>query len=609
MKRSLLLLLTLFFAIYGKASITVGDNQVWWGYFNAANASSLSYGGYIGNSSACTIDAAIKIPATEDMVNASAIKAIRLWLGTDVSAISSAMRVWISTSLPKQGSVGADYRKSVPKANIVGGLNEIELDSAFIVDHRDIYVGYTITINKKAYPIMAYGTDVPDGFYFRSYTGTSYGSWYNFYGNEYGRLALQVLLESDSFPTNRVSVADFGETMVVKGTDAKIPITITNKGANAVKSISYTITSDDGEPSEETRKSFTSLAVNADKTLSITFPATEQLGKSKKVFTVTKVNDEPNTLDANSGTGFIISIKEKMPVTPVIEEFTGTWCGWCPRGIVGMEKVHEAYGDQIVQIAVHNSDPMAISAYNSVVNAYVDGFPHSITDRQFEADPSFANLRSALNKSFARMASAAIELSAEWTSEAQESVKFNTTTRFAYSQNNNQYAIAFVLTEDGLKGTGSNWAQTNYYSGQGSSGEMSFWYKMGSSVTGLEYNHVAVAGWSVLNGVNNSVNPNIEADEEQEFSYTGSISSNSVIQDKTKLTAIALLIDRSTGYIVNAAQSKIADFATPIDEVQRSVSKTQQDVFDISGRKLSASQKGINIIRMTDGTVKKVLVK
>ena len=70
MKRSLLLLLTLFFAIYGKASITVGDNQVWWGYFNAANASSLSYGGYIGNSSACTIDAAIKIPATEDMVNA-----------------------------------------------------------------------------------------------------------------------------------------------------------------------------------------------------------------------------------------------------------------------------------------------------------------------------------------------------------------------------------------------------------------------------------------------------------------------------------------------------------------------------------------------------------
>ena len=151
--------------------------------------------------------------------------------------------------------------------------------------------------------------------------------------------------------------------------------------------------------------------------------------------------------------------------------------------------------------------------------------------------------------------------------------------------------------------------QTNYYSGQGSSGEMSFWYKMGSSVTGLEYNHVAVAGWSVLNGVNNSVKPNIEADEEQEFSYTGSISSNTLIQDKTQLTAIALLIDRSTGYIVNAAQSKIADFATPIDEVQSSVSKTQQDVFDVSGRKLSASQKGINIIRMTDGTVKKVLVK
>lgn len=610
MKRTMLLLLTLMAVLAVKAEIVPEDNQMWWGYFNASNAGSLPYSGYIGNNSSCTIDAAIRIPASEEIVSGSSIKAIRLWLGSDVSAISGALRVWISTSLPAQNTIRAECRKTISKADIVGGLNEVELDSAFVVDYRDIYVGFTFSISKKSYPIMAYGDDVPDGFYYRAYTGTNYGSWSNLYGNEYGRLALQVLVEAKEFPTNCVSVADFGETMILMGKSKSIPITITNRGANDVKSIAYTITSEDGETSEEGKKTFTAIGNNVSKTFNISFDADKKAVKSQRTFTVTTVNDEPNTSSVSSGTGFIITLKEEKQVTPVIEEFTGTWCGWCPRGIVGMEKVHEEYGDKVVQIAAHSggSDPMQISAYSSIVNTYCDGYPGSITDRQFEADPSFSGLKSALNQAFNRVAPAAIELYAEWASEEQKAVVFNTTTSFAYSGYNNQYAIAFVLVEDGLKGTGSNWAQQNYYSGQSGSDDMSWWYKQGSSVTGIEFNHVAVAGWNVQNGVNNSVNPNFDPDIPQEFSYTGSISSNSLIQDKRKLKAIAILIDRSTGKIVNAAQSEIADFATAVNSVT-SNSDIPEACYSLDGRKLPNFQKGINIIRMTDGTVKKVLVK
>ena len=610
MKRTMLLLLTLMAVLAVKAEIVPEDNQMWWGYFNASNAGSLPYSGYIGNNSSCTIDAAIRIPASEEIVSGSSIKAIRLWLGSDVSAISGALRVWISTSLPAQNTIRAECRKTISKADIVGGLNEVELDSAFVVDYRDIYVGFTFSISKKSYPIMAYGDDVPDGFYYRAYTGTNYGSWSNLYGNEYGRLALQVLVEAKEFPTNCVSVADFGETMILMGKSKSIPITITNRGANDVKSIAYTITSEDGETSEEGKKTFTAIGNNVSKTFNISFDADKKAVKSQRTFTVTTVNDEPNTSSVSSGTGFIITLKEEKQVTPVIEEFTGTWCGWCPRGIVGMEKVHEEYGDKVVQIAAHSggSDPMQISAYSSIVNTYCDGYPGSITDRQFEADPSFSGLKSALNQAFNRVAPAAIELYAEWASEEQKAVVFKTTTSFAYSGYNNQYAIAFVLVEDGLKGTGSNWAQQNYYSGQSGSDDMSWWYKQGSSVTGIEFNHVAVAGWNVQNGVNNSVNPNFDPDIPQEFSYTGSISSNSLIQDKRKLKAIAILIDRSTGKIVNAAQSEIADFATAVNSVT-SNSDIPEACYSLDGRKLPHSQKGINIIRMTDGSIKKVLVK
>ena len=121
-----------------------------------------------------------------------------------------------------------------------------------------------------------------------------------------------------------------------------------------------------------------------------------------------------------------------------------------------------------------------------------------------------------------------------------------------------------------------------------------------------------MAAWSALNGVNNSVEPVIEAGADQEYTYTASIASKSLIQDKTKLKAAALLIDRTSGTIVNAAQCAISDDATGIQSVRNgegSMADVPAGRYTIDGRKLSTVQKGINIVRMNDGTVRKVLVK
>lgn len=606
MKRRILLIFTLLVAAVSNAEIKVEDNQMWWGYFDEADADNLPYDGCLGYGSACTIDAAIRIPASEEIVGVSTIKAIRLWLGDDISGISGNLRVWISTKCPTSGTVGADCKQTVLKKNIVSGLNEIELDTPFEVNHREIYVGFTFPINKKTYPIMAYGDDVPDGFYYR----IDNGSWYDFYGYGYGRLALQVLLEADNFPTNCVAVNDFGRNIRVVGKTLSIPVTFSNKGQNAVKSFSYTYGTVDGSTSEEVTKTFSSSPMNTGgtKTYNISFPADEEARKYQKIVTVTKVNGEPNTSTMNSGTGFIINVTEKPSVTPVIEEFTGTWCGWCPRGMVGMEKIHELYGDQVVQIAAHSGDIMEISAYNAIINTFCDGYPGSIIDRQYDADPSFSELKSVLATAFKRTALGSIKLSANWDSEQKKAVIFNTTTKFVYSDDEGQFGIAYVLTEDGLTGTGSNWAQQNNYSNNGS-GDMAWWGQQGSPVTGLEFNHVAVAGWNVKDGVKNSVDSRIDVDKEQEYTYTGNISTNTLIQDKSKLKAIALLIDNTTGAVVNAAQSDIADFATAISDIESFAPKAQTEVFDLSGRKLQSTQSGINIIRTSNGSVKKVLVK
>lgn len=583
------------------------EGQVWWGYFNESDLEINEAN--IGTGKAMTLMAAIYIPAGHEQLSGATIDAVRVYFESGVESSLSNMKIWISKELPNKFS-DADYYQST-MGTLNAGANDFKLSTPYEISGEEgIYVGYSVK-STQGYFIMGGGNDAPNTFWIGNPSESM--DWTDLNGYGFGKLAFQILVENGNFSSNCATAEDFGQNMVLQGQEASIPITITNMGENAVKSISYTISTEGGSTTEEKELSMGSLAMNASKTVNIPFASDEETKKYQKTFTITKVNREDNTAKKNSATGFLITLNESQPVTPVIEEFTGTWCGWCPRGTVGMEKVHEQYGDQVVQIAAHYGDPMAIEEYQSVINAFAGGFPSSYTDRQFEADPSFSSLKSVLTKAFNRIAPVSIALNAEWDSNAKTKVVFNTTTNFAYNDDNAKYAIAFVLVEDGLKGTGSNWAQSNYYSGmstQSAGSDMAWWCKQGSSVTGIEFNHVPVAAWSALSGVTGSIPKEVFAGAPLEYSYTGSIANNSLVQDKTKLKAVALLIDRTNGTIVNAAQSIVKEKGTAINEVEGQSSMAgDQSVYDLSGRKLSTSQKGINIIRMNNGIVKKILVK
>lgn len=603
MKKQLLMMTAvLLLAVCAQARIiTPGENQVWWGYFNESDFKTAD--NTIGTGSAMTLMAGIYIPANHPQLGSATIMGVRVYLSSDAVSSLSGMKIWVSKELPsKIGNADVVQTSSLA---LSAGANDYKLRTPYEVNNEGFYIGYCVK-STTGYFIRCGGTDAANAFWIGNPEAGM--NWTDLNGYGFGKLAFQLLVENGNFVSNCVTVNDFGQNLVLQGEEASIPITITNMGGNTINNISYTIATEGGSTTDEKEFSVGSLPLNGAKTINIPFPSDAEARKYQKTFTVTKVNGEANTASNPSGTGFLIRLKEKQSVKPVIEEFTGTWCGWCPRGMTGMEKIHEQYGDQVVQIAAHSGDVMAISAYNAVLDKYCDGYPGSITDRQYDADPSFSSLKSTLTKAFKRVAQGSISLSAMWSNSNKKAVVFNTKTRFAYSEDNGQYAIAYVLTEDGLKGTGSNWAQQNNYSGQSGDSNMSFWYTAGSPVNGLEFNHVAVAGWSVENGLNGSVNPVIEEGVNQEYSYTGSISSNTLIQDKSKLKAIVMLIDRQAGTIVNSAQAEIQDYGTAISTVM-SDSNEPSAVYSVDGRKLQTSQRGLNIIRMSDGTVKKVLVK
>lgn len=62
----------------------------------------------------------------------------------------------------------------------------------------------------------------------------------------------------------------------------------------------------------------------------------------------------------------------------MIEEFTGTWCGYCPRGAWFMDSLQTYMPNNAIEIAWHNADEMTIANVEDTIEAYfaVGGFPN-----------------------------------------------------------------------------------------------------------------------------------------------------------------------------------------------------------------------------------------
>jgi len=582
-----------------RAPITPGEGQIWWGYMSESDLGT-SDGIGIGQSNVPFL-AGICIPANHELIGGSTIKAVRVYVREGLANTMKDVSVWVSKTLPASLDA-ADYVQSV--SSLADGANDIELTTPFAVDNQAFYIGYAVTSSNN-YPIMCCGTeDVPNAFLI---CAPGNMDWDDLYGYGFGKLAFQIFADGVSLADNSATPFDFGTAYVLKGETTSVPVKITNNGKNDITSISYTITTG-SSTTEEATVTVDNLPFNSSAEVSIPFAADDEAKKYIKTVTITKVNGEANEATYYSAQGAVITITEKPVPVPVVEEFTGTWCGWCVYGFTGMEKTHETFGDKVVLIAAHNSDPMEITDYNPIMSR-VSGFPSSFINRVIDAYPSASTLNYYLNAILESITIADIQASAMWTSDDKTEISIDTKTKFVYSDDNGQFGIAYVLIEDGMSGTGSNWAQANYLSGGSGDPDMEFWYNSGSKVSGLEFNHVAVGAWDIEHGVIGSVNSTINAGEVQNYNFKADITSKSVIQDKSKLKVATLLIDQSTGTIVNAAQATILDYDPSSVSGIRNATTTEAARYTLDGRQVTAPQHGLNIIRLSDGSVKKIMVK
>jgi hypothetical protein len=318
--------------------------------------------------------------------------------------------------------------------------------------------------------------------------------------------------------------------------------------------------------------------------------------------TITQVNAASDSDPSNNSDGALINtVSQLADKNVVIEEGTGTWCGWCPRGAVAMAYMATNYPDDFIGIAVHNGDPMTVTEYDNGAN--LSGYPGCNVDRamldQGVSQAAFVNYYNARVDLAVPAAITAVS------SGAGSSATIDVTATFYTPFAAANYRLGVIIIEDGVTGTSSGYNQNNYYAG-GANGAMGGYENLPASVPAAQmvYDHVGRALLGGYNGQASTV-PTTLTDGQvvnYTFNYTVPATSN-----RANMHAVAVLIDQTNGEIVNAEEISIATvglgetetidmqvFPNPASDVVNVKFEGQGGVYtvtvtDLAGREVSAS--------------------
>lgn len=486
--------------------------------------------------------------------------------------------------------------------------NKIELNSSF----EGLFVGYNYKQKSNNYPIGV-SSKVEGPFYIYANIPASKGGngedWYQINSGGYG-LSIQLIVEGD-FAPNAVRPLDFGEFTVVKGKSKNVAVSLWNIGSK-LTSIDYTIALDGKAGAEQHLDFGKDFGLGGTHSVEIPFAAASELGASTVTLTITKVNGEENACVKNSATGTLYTVEREFVKRSVAEQFTGTGCGNCPSGHVAMHNMHNLYGDQFIGIALHQfnaSDPM----YNASYDLGFTGAPQCMVNRSSGVLAPYEQMPEVLKASLDEIALTDVTVTGTF---AEEDTKVNATASVE-SLVAGDYNIAFMLTADGLTGKTTSWKQQNYfckgggrYNSQASMpDDLKFLWNKGSAYYET-YNDVLIAS-SYVSSNNKATLPTLVANGTVSSEYTMKMPTKVALKKALKLDQIyvvALLLDKKTGAIVNAGRARVTG-STGIEDVTTGTEPTVVARYNVNGVQIAAPVKGINIVKMSDGTTRKVLVK
>ncbi|MFC2111622.1 Omp28-related outer membrane protein, partial [Bacteroidota bacterium] len=361
-----------------------------------------------------------------------------------------------------------------------------------------------------------------------------------------------------TLPTINAAVTNVGfEQVTIAGLINKPVVKVRNLGTTTITSFDLLLDYN----SIQTPKSVTNVSIPSLGLYEVKFTPGVTI-----VNNVTSITASITAVNGSSGDGDSNDDSKTLNFTPIVpaqgkvvivEEATGTWCGWCPRGTVAMDFLARDYHGIAAGIAVHNSDPMEDSIYDAGVNTYITGYPSALVERGIGINP--ATIWSSVEAAVQTPPTAFLHNGARYNS-SNNLLEVSISVDFKAAATSN-WKMACVLVEDSVTGTGSGYNQTNSYAG-GLNGPMIGpngvnWANLPSSVPASQmvYNHVARAISPSFAGYANGFPATVTVGSTHTINFSFHLSTN---WDTANMHIVGMLI-KPNGRIDNGSTSTIAE--------------------------------------------------
>lgn len=516
---------------------------------------------------------------------------------------------------------------------------DLTFDEPYTLTEAGVYVGYSLTVTAcktvsgwtSKYPIVTVcGIEAPESFMVHTNKGQStlpqkYPEWTDLNPEKRQALAMRVILRGEE--SSPSAVLEAKQTLyVAPGQEGNVFMTLTNGGACEINSIEYSYTTPDGnkisgdvnlaEPLPATAGAWT--------TLDLSFVAPDVTGQYEIPVAVTKIDGKP--VEDAQEMPLMMEVVPFLPVhRPLIEDYTGLWCGYCPEVYVMCHQMADKYGKDFLSMEYHVNDRVQSVATDKLPSDSY-GLPKVyMGDRTNTIN--YADMESLWETKRRTLAPADVEVSLFWNDEEHTSLRAESKVKFVYSDPNAYYIMSYALVEDDM--SSPDWMQRNYFYDKNMTGP--YW----DLFCGKSYNEAGIVYEGVIvnypepKGIAGSMPSDIIggevynhdtilalADATCKYSADVNLYGKELIQDAGKLRVIALLIDGKTGNVCNAATTGYSADAPLYSENVSSVSDitdttepqcVEKMYYAIDGERLSsAPERGlyIKVSKMSDGTLK-----
>jgi hypothetical protein len=451
---------------------------------------------------------------------------------------------------------------AIPSTGTVVLQFDVKANDASYPDGYEIYVSTTGTAvaDFGTSPIFSEASADASAFQNKTVDLTSYAGQ-NIYiafrnnSNDMDLLFVDNIVVKTLSPNDAKLVSVDVSRYLPLNSNTPLTVELENRGANTISDV--TIDWNDGVSHSQT---ITGLNIPVGSTAMITHPTNISYATALEkniIVSITQVNNSTDPDPTNNAvTAKVNSVSSQPTKYVLMEEGTGTWCGWCPRGALAMQQFTNGSYPQFIGIAVHNGDVMTVSAYNA--GASLSGYPGCNVDRTLLDQSVSATIWSNLyNERKVLDVPAAVSVSSTYdpvTRTITATASANFVTPFAQAN----FRLGVIVVEDSVTGTTAAYNQTNYYAvgGAGNATPMGPYNNWPSPVPAslMVYDHV---GRALLGGYSGEVNtvPGSVLDgtvASKVFTYT-----LPATYDHTQIKLVGVLIDQTDGSVVNAKEEDL----------------------------------------------------